>query len=138
MLAKDRERKRIARKKARQAGIVDTNLVEQAIAERDRRQIILEVARTNPAAPHWIKCLHECSAEKIADAWFTRYLLAVARKKTNSNRVASAMQSQEKYRSSNRNSLRDRLVSDLNRVTILERFILSGEALPVWAKFVPV
>lgn len=138
IFAKDRERKRIARKKARQDGIVDADLVAQAIVERERRQMYLEAARKNSAAPHWIKRLPDGSAEKIADAWLTQYLLSVARRKTNPNRVASAMQFQNKYRSSNKDSLRARLAVDLPRVAVLERLALPGSTQPVWPAFRPV
>lgn len=135
--AKDAERKRNERKRARAAGIVDRELVRAVVATRKERANLLNLARHVPGAPHWITKLADHSAELIASAWAARYLLKTRYKTVSAGKVAKFMAEHNWANGMAHDSLRARLVDDFKRIDALEKRPISVGGLVLWAPFDP-
>ena len=112
-LEKDRLRKIAERYKARRRGIVDMNLLKQALNERNLRIAQLECARKNPNPPYWVTKLNDSSSTVIANAWFTQFILRASLQASNPSRIATKLIMRRQFRHSTYGSLRARLKNDL-------------------------
>lgn len=133
--ARDARRKQVERRKARAEGVIDQDLMDQVVIERERRSLALTVARLAPRPLHWISKLDDRSANIVASAWAARYLVTAAKKKMSAGRVAKEIIERGWVSGLTEASLRQRLPRDFERVDTLEKQARAGTQ--IWEPFKP-
>lgn len=130
-IKKREQRERNDRKYLSEGHIPDV-LVSRLESERIYRILRYRNYKSSNEAPRRVK---QGDANFTADVWYTRTLLRLQGQSTAPYTIAKHMIESGRAPSSGHESLRDRIISTLARIDLLETKIMPGSSDPVWARF---
>lgn len=134
-LRKDAERNRLARKRNRQIGVLDSQHIQAIIAAGQDRHISLIVAQLAPDFPKILSKVPQRSLLELRDVWIGREILKAKKSKANSANIARwIVEMGHSNHCSGHAALCTRVSKDLNRIASFEALQWHGG--PLIAPFV--
>ncbi|CAN5469943.1 hypothetical protein BH10PSE14_BH10PSE14_27420 [soil metagenome] len=137
---KQEQRAKQARQRLRE-GEISSELIELLGRERQFRKISYRqyldaIAIPGSKLPMIPQSIARGDPKFTADVWHAATTLRLMKQSSTPYAIASYMITQEIAENHNRESLRDRVRSAVDRIALLESKLMIGSAMPIWPRFI--